>query len=190
MRIRGVPLQDDFVFTVTIHITYRCIIRAIAISSSIGGCSPFGYLHRNTQIALWSIITQDKPSVFPMGFLAFINRPHFIGSPSFIRQLHIGSRCDRRLVHSLPITIDIETGRHIIFLQIAPTDAHAVAFSSTTDHHPSSQMLALHSFQVIARLSHHRMTQQEQQYKEVVFHGWWVFNNPCGSYQLSHPACQ
>ena len=153
MCIGGVPLQDNFIFTVAVHITYRCVIRTIGVFLSRRShtfCRP---VQRNIDITRRSISRQNIISIQLTCFNPIYHRFYSIYR-FFITRVSISIKSTCRIGdfrYFLSISIYIERSIDRIGRQVTPRH-HYVRWIFTNGHNATPQLLFLQFGIIVGRL--------------------------------------
>ena len=143
--VRGVPLQDDLVFAIAIHIAYRAVVGAVAVAAIVGCGAALGHAERDGEVAAWCVGFQCEGAVLAVGLLSTVYGAHLISGIAIGIACH-GQVCgadDGFLVQPTAVFIYIECRCHGIFVEVSPRQNGAVAAFGAYCHQSAVQVFAL-----------------------------------------------
>ena len=162
--VRGGPLEDNLILTVTVHVSHRTVVGTVPVLMAVGCLSCRRHVERDTQVTARSVGFQRKPSVLTVRLPAVVHCPHLIFSPLGTGHLHERGGRDRFFVQPFSVPVDIEACSRRVFLQITPRDTDTVTPAGSAYSQSTVQVLTLHTLEVIPGLSVQadRQTHQRQ----------------------------
>ena len=151
--ITWIPFQDDFVFSVAVHIAYRSVVGAVCIGVSRRGHTIVRSVERYFQIACRCVCGQSVTSVFVSGLLSIHHGAHLVGGRLAVGVgiVITGGGGYRSLVHLGAVAIDVEARSYRVGGQVTPRQGHGGSVLADGND-ASSQVFTLQLVEVISGL--------------------------------------
>ena len=151
LRVRRVPLQDDFQLSVAVQVGHRGIAGRIAHFATVHVAESHRSAYGNVEIPRRSILGQDVCRLLP--HLTIHDGAHLVlGAPCRRVTVHEGSALSvAHMPHPLAVAQDVELHVRRVLTQIAPREQDAVR-RSTDGHYSAVEPFHLYFRIIVARL--------------------------------------
>ena len=164
-----IPLEEDLVFAVTVHVADRAVVGAVGGYLAVGHDAVGRDRQRDGDVAGGSACGQQEAARLALAG----GRPDLVGgrrggSVAVDEEGHVR---DRFVVDLHAVTVDVELDVRRILGQVAPGHEH-LRGALAHGNHAAAEVLHLQPAEIIGRLGRRRERAQaeEQKGKDLVFH--------------------